>query len=151
MIGDKSSENWEVTVTLRHSADPNELNATTLTRNSTTAMDIDADSEIANLHNTPENTTSNRFRAIKNTLIGNPTAKAQLAISDPSTVRVYVSVYCFVRNTLTIKPVRVVHAINFPNDEDGLSSEKCQIEAAHLLASLTYGARAQTCRNLIMH
>jgi hypothetical protein len=118
-------------------------------------MDIDSVSEIATtitFYDTPEKITYNRLRAIKNTLIGNPSAKAQLAISDPSTIRAYVSAYCFVRNLFTIKSVRVVHAINFPSDDDGIGLEKCQIEAAHVLASLTYGMlSAQTCLNLGMH
>ena len=54
-----------------------------------TTMEIDADSEIAvTFCDTP---TYSRLRSLKNTLVGNSSAKAQLAISGPSAIRLCVS------------------------------------------------------------
>jgi len=112
-------------------------------------MDIDVDSEIAadvTSCQTPQGTTYSRLRGIKNALVGNPSAKAQIAISGPYTIRAYVSLRPFCPQDIDTMSTRIVHAINLPGDEDGVSLEKCQIEAAHVLASLTYGMfRAQIC------
>jgi hypothetical protein len=114
-------------------------------------MDIDVDSEIAadfTSCQTPQGTTYSRLRAIKNALVGNPSAKAQIAISGPYTIRAYVSLRPFRPQDVDTMSNSIVHAINLPGDEDGVGLEKCQIEAAHVLASLTYGmSRGQICPN----
>lgn len=51
----------------------------------TSGMDMEVDS--ASFYESQESVALGRLRAIKNSLIGNPSAKSLLVLSEPSTIR----------------------------------------------------------------